>query len=341
MRRLVDLWQQFQQATLSVARVRDIMNALAEPYSLVPGRVRSGRGLVETEDLSFKYREGLPLLLKGLNLNVEPGRVVAFFALAIASLMTGCGSAPQNSQVENGWVTNCKGTQFDKFTRPRGDGPGPSRPVFKVNDQLVLAVPAVNVPSAGRIENGPQVCRSIADLPSVPYLYFVIQGDWSGVYNPQDIPLENGNRQFQPDAVTVRVEREPPSTLSVDDQRKIDESVHKVWHDDIRDPQEIDGLICGKIEQAAPNSSKGGMLCSGQRSPSDPDEIRFDTHSYRITPFLLLQADYKSSHYGGIHIYWQVWTLGISHGREIDRAIWKSLTEWNLVDESIATVSQR
>lgn len=87
MLRLVGLWQQFQQASLSVARLGDIMNAPTEPYSLVPARVSSGRGLLEIEGLSFRYGEGLPLLLKGLNLRIEPGRVIAFMG------PSGCGKS--------------------------------------------------------------------------------------------------------------------------------------------------------------------------------------------------------------------------------------------------------
>lgn len=76
--RLVGLWQQFQQANLSVIRLGDIMNAAPEPYATVPGRVRGGRGLIEVEQLSFRYADHLPMLLKGLTLRIEPGRVVAF-----------------------------------------------------------------------------------------------------------------------------------------------------------------------------------------------------------------------------------------------------------------------
>lgn len=87
MMRLVGLWQQFQQASLSVARLGDIMNAPAEPYSLVPGRTREGRGRIEIEGLSFRYADNLPLLLKRLNLTIEPGRVVAFMG------PSGCGKS--------------------------------------------------------------------------------------------------------------------------------------------------------------------------------------------------------------------------------------------------------
>ncbi len=63
------------------------MNAPMEPYSLLPGRVGAGRGLIEIEGLSFRYAENLPLLLKGLNLIVQPGRVVAFMG------PSGCGKS--------------------------------------------------------------------------------------------------------------------------------------------------------------------------------------------------------------------------------------------------------
>lgn len=77
MLRLVGLWQQFQQASLSVARLGDIMNVPCEPYSLEPRRTRENRGLIEIESLSFRYGEALPLLYQGFNLRVEPGKVVA------------------------------------------------------------------------------------------------------------------------------------------------------------------------------------------------------------------------------------------------------------------------
>ena len=65
MLRLVGLWQQFQQANLSVLRLGDIMNVPAEPYSILPSRLREGKGRIEIEGLSFRYGENLPYLYQG------------------------------------------------------------------------------------------------------------------------------------------------------------------------------------------------------------------------------------------------------------------------------------
>ena len=75
--RIVGLWSQFQQASLSVQRLGDVMNAPVEPYSLTPQRPSGGPGRIEVEGLAFRYAEDLPLLYEDLNLVLEPGRSVA------------------------------------------------------------------------------------------------------------------------------------------------------------------------------------------------------------------------------------------------------------------------
>ncbi len=77
MLRMVGLWQQFQQANLSVQRMGDIMNAPAEPYSVLPTRLREGKGQIDIESLSFRYADNLPFLYEGFNLKVAPGKVIA------------------------------------------------------------------------------------------------------------------------------------------------------------------------------------------------------------------------------------------------------------------------
>jgi subfamily B ATP-binding cassette protein HlyB/CyaB len=75
--RIVGLWTQFQQASLSVKRLGDVMNAPPEPYSLTPQRQNDGQGRLEISGLGFRYGEDRPLLYKGLDLKLEPGHTVA------------------------------------------------------------------------------------------------------------------------------------------------------------------------------------------------------------------------------------------------------------------------
>ncbi len=75
--RLVQLWQDFQQAGLSVRRLGDILNTKPEPgYN--PGRASLPdlEGAVNFEGLTFRYRPDLPEVLRNINLSVKPGEVI-------------------------------------------------------------------------------------------------------------------------------------------------------------------------------------------------------------------------------------------------------------------------
>lgn len=75
--RIVGIWQEFQQADIAVKRMGDIMNAPAEPYSLMPAREANGKGEIKIEGLSFRYNEHLPYLYRDLNLTLKPGACLA------------------------------------------------------------------------------------------------------------------------------------------------------------------------------------------------------------------------------------------------------------------------
>ena len=87
MLRLVGLWQQFQQARLSVDRLGDLMNAPIEPYSLSPKRLQSGGGSIELDNLAFRYSEKLPFLYQNLNATLNAGQTVAIMG------PSGCGKS--------------------------------------------------------------------------------------------------------------------------------------------------------------------------------------------------------------------------------------------------------
>jgi ATP-binding cassette, subfamily B, bacterial HlyB/CyaB len=87
MLRLVGLWQQFQQASISVQRLGDLMNAPAEPYTVVPRREAGGPGALEVRGLAFRYGEQLPFLYRDLSLTLQPGQCVAVMG------PSGCGKS--------------------------------------------------------------------------------------------------------------------------------------------------------------------------------------------------------------------------------------------------------
>jgi subfamily B ATP-binding cassette protein HlyB/CyaB len=62
---------------LSVQRLGDLMNAPVETYSVLPSRLREGKGQINIEALSFRYAEDRPFLYQNFNLNVTPGKIVA------------------------------------------------------------------------------------------------------------------------------------------------------------------------------------------------------------------------------------------------------------------------
>jgi subfamily B ATP-binding cassette protein HlyB/CyaB len=75
--RLAQIWQDFHQARLSVARLGDILNTQPEP-STSPTRapLPAIRGRIEFEHVSFRYRIDAPAVLHDISFAVEPGQVI-------------------------------------------------------------------------------------------------------------------------------------------------------------------------------------------------------------------------------------------------------------------------
>jgi len=75
--KLVQLWNEFQQAGISVERLGDILNAQPEPaYS--PGRASLPdlEGRVTFEGVTFRYRPDGPEILRNMSLHVPAGKVI-------------------------------------------------------------------------------------------------------------------------------------------------------------------------------------------------------------------------------------------------------------------------
>jgi ATP-binding cassette, subfamily B, bacterial HlyB/CyaB len=75
--RLAQVWQDFHQARLSVARLGDILNTPAEP-TFNPGRAAlpAIRGDITFEHVTFRYRVDGPEVLHDVSFNVPPGQIV-------------------------------------------------------------------------------------------------------------------------------------------------------------------------------------------------------------------------------------------------------------------------
>jgi len=75
--RLAQLWQDFHQARLSIARLGDILNTVPEP-AYTPGRATPPpiNGVIAIDHVKFRYRLDGPEILHDISLDVPAGQVV-------------------------------------------------------------------------------------------------------------------------------------------------------------------------------------------------------------------------------------------------------------------------
>ncbi|MEJ2076194.1 MAG: type I secretion system permease/ATPase, partial [Reinekea sp.] len=75
--KLVQLWQEFQQAGISIARLGDILNTPREPgFNPNRSRLPSLQGAVTLDHVKFRYRVDGPLILHEIDMQVKPGEVI-------------------------------------------------------------------------------------------------------------------------------------------------------------------------------------------------------------------------------------------------------------------------
>src|SRR5215831_16649567 len=75
--RLAQIWQDFHQARLSVARLGDILNTTAEPtYTLGRARLPAIPGNIKFDHVSFRYRIDGPEVLHDVSFDVPAGQMV-------------------------------------------------------------------------------------------------------------------------------------------------------------------------------------------------------------------------------------------------------------------------
>lgn len=75
--KLVQLWQEFQQAGISIDRLGDILNAPREPgFNPNRSRLPALKGQVTFEQVRFRYRPDGAVILQDISLQVNPGEVI-------------------------------------------------------------------------------------------------------------------------------------------------------------------------------------------------------------------------------------------------------------------------
>ena len=86
MLRISGLWQEFQQASIAVRRLGDILDAPPEPRTLAPTR-SEGQGRIDIQGLSFRYSEKHPYLYRDFSYSIRPG------SLVVVAGPSGCGKS--------------------------------------------------------------------------------------------------------------------------------------------------------------------------------------------------------------------------------------------------------
>jgi ATP-binding cassette, subfamily B, bacterial HlyB/CyaB len=74
--RIAQMWTDFQQTGISMARLGDILNTRTELPSQSTSPLPRIQGRVSLENISFRYRPDAAPVLQGLSLDVKPGEVI-------------------------------------------------------------------------------------------------------------------------------------------------------------------------------------------------------------------------------------------------------------------------
>ena len=74
--RLSQLWQDFQQVQISVARLGDILNAPPEPTPQSLLNLPPPRGAIELRNVTLRYRPDAPDALRSVTLSIDAGEVI-------------------------------------------------------------------------------------------------------------------------------------------------------------------------------------------------------------------------------------------------------------------------
>lgn len=75
--KLVNLWQEFQQAGISIQRLGDILNTPKEAgFNPNRSKLPKVQGAIQLESINFRYSLDAPLVLKDISFSINPGEII-------------------------------------------------------------------------------------------------------------------------------------------------------------------------------------------------------------------------------------------------------------------------
>ncbi len=97
--RMAQIWTDFQQTGISMARLGDILNTRTEVPPTTAAQLPPIRGRIQFDQVTFRYRPEAPPVLQGLTLEVRPGEVIGIVG------RSGCGKSTLAKLVQRLYAT--------------------------------------------------------------------------------------------------------------------------------------------------------------------------------------------------------------------------------------------
>jgi subfamily B ATP-binding cassette protein HlyB/CyaB len=228
--RLAQLWQDFHQARLSVARLGDILNSVPEPaYNPARAALPAIRGEVVFDHVTFRYRVDGPEVLHEVNLTVPAGQIVGIVG------PSGSGKSTLAKLVQRLYVPESGRVLVDGIDLAMIDPAWLRRQVGvvlqenilfnrSVRDNIALADPAMAIE---RVIAASQLAGAHEFVLELPEGYDTIVGERGG-------SLSGGQRQRIAIARAlvmnprIRILDEATSALDYESERAIQQSIREI-----------------------------------------------------------------------------------------------------------------
>ncbi|MBI4520862.1 MAG: ATP-binding cassette domain-containing protein [Gemmatimonadetes bacterium] len=208
---LAGFWGSLQEATGAASRIFELLDtpfALEDPANPVP-LPRPVRGAVVYRDVHFRYGPDLPLVLRGIDVEIEPGEKVALVGSSGAGKSTLVSLLPRFFDVERGSV-RLDGVDVRRLARKelRGViGLVPQEPMLfagTIRENLLYGRPDA---SAGEVEAAARAAHAHEFIAALPRGYDELVGE-------RGITLSAGQRQR---IAIARVLLKQPAVLILDE----------------------------------------------------------------------------------------------------------------------------